>query len=567
MQHCYALMASKHLVVDGSNIATEGRSLPSLAQLDEAVRAFIAERPHDIYTVIVDATFEHRIDASERKLYDDALANNELIVTPAGTVGRGDRFILEVADKAGATVLSNDSFQEFHGDYKWLFDSGRLIGGRPVPGVGWVFVERTPVRGPKSRQSERAAKRKRGTATAPSASKEASKPMPVPASPPPGKRRSRGTKAPSEAASASKAPPREAKQRPAKKAAAPSPSPPAPPAPSRRPQQPLNDQLPFIEFIAEHLPGSTVEGEVVEFSSHGAYVQVGAVRCYIPLKNMGTPPPRSARDVLERGETRSFVVQSIEAARRGIDLALPGFESSTKLAQSSGEAVAATTPPSSSARPSRRRPRATSAADEALPVDASTPVDAAPTADKAPVEAGAKQPQSEATLAATKKAAGRKTAAKKSTARKSTAKKATAKKSTARKATAKRAPAKKATARKSTAKKSTAKKSTAKKAAARKTTAKKSTARKSTAKKATARKSTAKKAGARKSTAKKAGARKSTAKKSTAKKAGARKSTAKKAGARKSTAKKAGARKGTAKKATAKKAGGARKATRRTAKR
>jgi len=60
-----------------SNIATEGRTLPSLAQLDEAVRAFIAERPHDIYTVVVDATFEHRIDASERKLYDEALAQFE----------------------------------------------------------------------------------------------------------------------------------------------------------------------------------------------------------------------------------------------------------------------------------------------------------------------------------------------------------------------------------------------------------------------------------------------------------------------------------------------------------
>jgi hypothetical protein len=178
-------MTATHLVVDGSNIATEGRTLPSLAQLDEAVRAFIAERPHDNYTVVVDATFEHRIDASERKLYDEALANNELIVTPAGTVGRGDRFILEVADRAGATVLSNDSFQEFHGDYKWLFDSGRLIGGRPVPGVGWIFVERTPVRGPKSRMATRQASRKRGGTS----SKAASEPMPVPSSPPPAKRR------------------------------------------------------------------------------------------------------------------------------------------------------------------------------------------------------------------------------------------------------------------------------------------------------------------------------------------------------------------------------------------
>src|SRR3954470_12980357 len=187
MLDCYVLMTSKHLVVDGSNIATEGRTLPSLAQLDEAVRAFIAARPHDNYTVIVDATFEHRIDSSERKLYDEALAANELIVTPAGTVGRGDRFILEVAEAAKATVLSNDSFQEFHGDYKWLFDSGRLVGGRPGPGVGWIFVERTPGRGPNSRTATRQGSRKRGGTP----SSAGWQPMPVPSSPPPAKRRSR----------------------------------------------------------------------------------------------------------------------------------------------------------------------------------------------------------------------------------------------------------------------------------------------------------------------------------------------------------------------------------------
>ena len=43
-------------------------------------------------------------------------------------------------------------FQEFHGEYDWLFDEGRLIGGKPVPGVGWIFVLRSPVRGPKSRR-------------------------------------------------------------------------------------------------------------------------------------------------------------------------------------------------------------------------------------------------------------------------------------------------------------------------------------------------------------------------------------------------------------------------------
>src|ERR671923_84413 len=61
------------------------------------------------------------------------------ISTSVGAVGRGDGFLLQIADRASATVLSNDSFQEFHGQYDWLFDEGRLIGGTPVAGVGWIF--------------------------------------------------------------------------------------------------------------------------------------------------------------------------------------------------------------------------------------------------------------------------------------------------------------------------------------------------------------------------------------------------------------------------------------------
>ena len=128
-------MSPQTVVVDGSNIATEGRQMPSLKQLDEAVRAFLSEQPHDRLTVVVDATFEHRIDRAEKKLYDEAVSEGELITPPAGTVGRGDKFLLEIADKAKATVLSNDSFQEFHGEYSWLFDEGRLWGGKPVPDV------------------------------------------------------------------------------------------------------------------------------------------------------------------------------------------------------------------------------------------------------------------------------------------------------------------------------------------------------------------------------------------------------------------------------------------------
>ena len=55
--------------------------------------------------------------------------------------------------RSAPAILSNDSFQEFHGDYPWLFDEGRLIGGKPVPCVGWVFVERLPVKGAVSRKA------------------------------------------------------------------------------------------------------------------------------------------------------------------------------------------------------------------------------------------------------------------------------------------------------------------------------------------------------------------------------------------------------------------------------
>src|SRR5256885_16705700 len=154
-------MAGRQIVVDGSNIATEGRSQPSLAQLDEAVRAYHAEHPEDTAIVVVDATFGHRIDQSERRAFEEAEAAGELVSPPAGAIGRGDRFLLQIADRTGATVLSNDSFQEFHGEYGWLFDEGRLLGAKPVQGVGWIFTPRTPVRGPKSRVAVRQAKRRK----------------------------------------------------------------------------------------------------------------------------------------------------------------------------------------------------------------------------------------------------------------------------------------------------------------------------------------------------------------------------------------------------------------------
>ena len=141
------------VVVDGSNLATEGSQEPSLKQLREMLSVYKRESNKAKLVVVVDASFEHRIAENERAQYQAMVASGDLIVPPAGTVGRGDAFILAVAAKAGARVLSNDSFQEFHEQHPWVFEEGRLIGGKPVPNVGWVFVERTPVRPREPRRS------------------------------------------------------------------------------------------------------------------------------------------------------------------------------------------------------------------------------------------------------------------------------------------------------------------------------------------------------------------------------------------------------------------------------
>ena len=48
----------KHVVVDGSNLATEGRTAPSLKQLNEAVLSYMNEFPDTKVTVVVDAPLQ-----------------------------------------------------------------------------------------------------------------------------------------------------------------------------------------------------------------------------------------------------------------------------------------------------------------------------------------------------------------------------------------------------------------------------------------------------------------------------------------------------------------------------
>jgi Zc3h12a-like Ribonuclease NYN domain len=446
-----------YVVVDGSNLATEGRTEPSLAQLDEAVRTFAEEHPEAEIIVVVDATFAHRIAPDEREQLEQAHLHGELVWPPAGTVGRGDAFVLRIAERIGGVVLSNDSFQEFQEEHPWLFEPGRLVGGKPVPGVGWIFAKRIPVRPTrKPASSKRATSITKGppkkppggykigatkraaptisaaaamelalapaepaapTKKAPSSTKaQAKKPAMKKAAEAtkvepakedgsarqdePAKKSRAKKKAPADLAETTKkkATAKKAgeakkakkakKAESAKKVAAPAKkegtkkkasaeklprgkkeaekaetakksgraagkgAAKAMKASAKRsaraadddrapgssdldgarrqrggPPATVNEPLPFITFAAEHPLGSSVEGEVASFTSHGAMVDVTLpggelLHCYVPLSRLADPPPRRAREVLRRGERRTFVLVGLDPTRRAAELGI-----------------------------------------------------------------------------------------------------------------------------------------------------------------------------------------------------------------------------------------------------
>jgi hypothetical protein len=478
-----------HVVVDGSNLATEGRTLPSLEQLDEAVRAYAAEDPGASIIVVVDATFEHRVSDAERDEVREAMLNGEVISPPAGAIGRGDAFVLRIAERTGATVLSNDSFQEFHGEHPWLFDDGRLIGGKPVPGVGWIFTPRLPIRGPKSRAATAEARAKKDPESAPAkaaelakaakkaakkasrAKKSAPKQSPpvdtswpiTPAIPPPGRakvdpafssaideaveealhppqpQKSRGA-AKKDAAAKKAAPQKKGKAKkdrpPGKKVEDASARSGADVRPGHDPGRPqkqrsapppaVNEPLTFINFVAAFAVGTTVEGEVVSFTSHGAMVDVplpggGALHCYIPLTAMGTPTPTKARQVLRKGEVRPFVLAGLDPPRRVAELAIPPAPAMGGQASAGARAA-------KKASPAKAAPAKKAAAKKAAPSAKKAAKKSVAEAKKAPKKAAAKK------AAKAKAAPAKKSAVKKSAAQKAVAKKGAAKKGAAKKA-------------------------------------------------------------------------------------------------------------------------------------
>ena len=314
-------------------------------------------------------------------------------------------------------------------EHPWLFDEGRLIGGKPVPGVGWIFTPRLPDPGPKSRRprprrakaipnrpgqggrvgqggqegGQAPAKKalakwptdwpmRRGAAAgarrpAPGQGETATcrapftRRWPRPSTPSDGhqgcgqedgategrsqgkakarkatkkkdggrSRRLQEGRGGQEGGTAKKAEPAKkasaAKKRPATKQAsrprrAPAASKPAkkggaeagaarsrrprprpPIAKSRRQTPPpaVNEPLSFINFVAAYPVGTTVEGEVVSFTSHGAMVDVAAARgrspaLLHPAQRHGRPAPDQGAPGADEG--RAAAVRADRASTR-----------------------------------------------------------------------------------------------------------------------------------------------------------------------------------------------------------------------------------------------------------
>ena len=308
------------VVVDGSNLATEGRSTPSLPQLRDAVASFLVEYPGAEMLVVVDATFGHRIVSSEQVAFKELEAAGDMVSPPAGSVGRGDAFILKIAERIGGVVLSNDSFQEFQIDHPWLFEEDRLIGGKPVPRVGWIFTPRVPVKGvarpaPVKKLAIVLPDGKKptiGTTLTPKAAKAAPK-APKAAAP-------KVTKKAEATEPAAKGPAKKAPAKaPAKKPAASLPA-------AKRDRAPVNSEALFSTFLTRFKLRSHLEGTVVGFTSHGAIIEVSMdgqpVQCYAPTTSLGDPAPARARDVLKRGSSHKFRFSAVDKDRRIAELSL-----------------------------------------------------------------------------------------------------------------------------------------------------------------------------------------------------------------------------------------------------
>jgi hypothetical protein len=96
-----------------------------------------------------------------------------------------------------------------------------------------------------------------------------------------------------------------------------------PQAAAKAPVAMANDIVPYLEFVEKHPAGTKVKAEVQSYAANGVTVRMGDIAGYVPLRNMASPMPRSARDVFKIGDVVTLMVSGYTPARRSVDLGVP----------------------------------------------------------------------------------------------------------------------------------------------------------------------------------------------------------------------------------------------------
>ena len=183
-----------------------------------------------------------------------------------------------------------------------------------------------------------------------------------------------------------------------------------------------NDVVPYLEFVEKHPAGTKVKAVVQSYAANGVTVTIGNVAGYVPLRNMATPIPRSARDIFKIGDAVTLTVVGYTPARRSVDLGVPD--------------VVASLIPTSSRAVAKAPVKKSSAAKKAAPVKKAAAVNKP--AEKSVKKVAKKVVASKTAAKPVAKAPVKKVAAKKVVAKKTVAKKAPAKKSAVKKAAPKK---------------------------------------------------------------------------------------------------------------------------------
>ncbi|WP_432644501.1 NYN domain-containing protein [Methanobrevibacter sp.] len=124
------------VVVDASNVAFSVKNemgQPQMSNILVAVKAL--EEGEDEFVIIADASLRHDIDDKETFL--KLLESDNVEEVPAGN--DADHFILDIASRENAKVLSNDKFRDYAAEFRnissmripFIIENDRLTFGKP----------------------------------------------------------------------------------------------------------------------------------------------------------------------------------------------------------------------------------------------------------------------------------------------------------------------------------------------------------------------------------------------------------------------------------------------------